>query len=177
MVKKITVFFLYLIFLILSIMYFTPKSNFYYFAEKQLQKIDIIISTETIDDRLLTFKVEYLDVSYNEIQSAKIDSVTIKIFGIYNSLNFENIVLSSVAQSFLPLNIENIHIVYSILNPLNIKIHALGDFGETNIEFNFIGRVLHVVLNPSELMLQDYQHTLQKLNKNENGEFIYDKTF
>jgi len=158
-------------------MYFTPKNSIYFLLEDKLEQVDIILSSETLQDRGFTFDIIDADISFKAISSAEIKKTKVNIFAVYNSISLNNITLSNTAKSFVPLNIQNVKVIYSILNPLNVDIKAVGDFGELKGEFNVLKRFLHLELKPSKNMLTNYKNTLKKLSKTKNGEFIYDKTF
>ena len=177
MVKKIILFFAYTLFFVVALMYFTPKSSVYFLLEEQLKKYDVVISSEEINERAFTLSVTDADVSFKSISSAKIAKSDLKIFAFYNSLNFEDITLSSTAKAFVPLRVERVELVYSILNPLNVTLYGVGEFGEVNAEFNILQRSLHLRLKPSQAMNNNYKNTLKNLTKTENGEFTYDKAF
>ena len=177
MVKKIAIFFSYTLFFITALMYFTPKDSIYFFLEEKLKKVDIVISSEQVNDSGFSLKIADADIYFKSISSANINEASIRVFAIYNSINFKNITLSKTAKSFAPLNIASVQAVYSILNPLNAKINAIGDFGILEAQYNILDKTLNLVLKPSKNMLKNYKHTLRKLSKTKNGEFIYDKTF
>ena len=177
MVKKISIFFAYAIFFMLAIMYFTPKDSIYFSFEEKLKHLDVVISSEQVEDSGFTLNITDADLSFKSISSAKINQSSITVFALYNSVSLKGITLSSTAKSFAPLNIESVNVVYSIVNPLNASIKAVGEFGELEGEFNIVDSSLHLELKPSQKMLKNYQSSLRKLSKTENGEFVYDKTF
>jgi len=171
MVKKISIFFL------LALMYFTPKDSIYFLLEEKLKQVDVVISSEQVEDSGFILNITDADLSFKSISSAKINEVSITIFALYNSVSLNGITLSTTAKSFAPLNIESAKVVYSIFNPLNASIKAVGEFGELEGEFNIVNNTLHLELKSSQEMLKNYQNSLRKLSKTENGEFVYDKTF
>ncbi len=177
MVNKLLRFFLYFIFFILALIYFTPKNSIYYFLEKELKPYGVIISDEEVTDRAFFLEILHSNISFEKIQSVSISTTDIKIFALYNSINFKDIVLSSVAESFIPLHVENVNIIYTILSPLHILGSSYGEFGEVHMSVSILERKLHVTLIPSELMLKKYQSTLGNFVKNQNGEYEYDKVF
>jgi hypothetical protein len=177
MVRKLAIFFAFVLFFISSLMYFTPKENIYFALENELKKYDVIISNEKIKDSGFTLELNDAEVFFKSIKSADIKSVNIKIFGIYNSLSLEDIKLSQSASSFLPLNIEKVTITHSIFNPLNINIYELGDDGELEGSFNLLEMALHIIFEPSELMLKKYKNSMREFKKSEDGSYSYDKTF
>ncbi len=67
--------------------------------------------------------------------------------------------------------------IYSILNPLNIKAYGVGEFGKIEAEFNILEQTLHVELKPAEIMSRKYKNTLSNFSKSEDGELCYDKNF
>jgi len=177
MVKKIIIFFAYTLFFVSALIYFTPKSSLYFFLEEQLKEHDVIISKEEVNDNGFILNLKGADISYKSIDSATVDNADIKLLLLYNSINLKGITLASTAKSFAPLSVQSVDVVYSIINPLNATLHAVGEFGELDAEFDIASNTLHLNLKPSKVMLQNYKGTLRNLSKIENGEFVYDKTF
>jgi len=177
MIKKAILFLMYFVFFVLALIYFTPKSSVYFLLEEELQKQNIVISSEKVSDGGFVFKIKHADISVKSIKSANIQETTLKIFAIYNSLNLKKIVLSDAFKSFVPLHVYNAEIVYSIIDPLDIKIRAVGKFGKLKANFNIIKNHLHLNLKPSNVMIKKYKSTLKNFTKIKNGEFAYDKTF
>jgi len=177
MVKKILIFFIYLIFFITSIIYFMPKVNLYYFLEHKLKPSSVIISMEEVEDKGLNLEIQNAKVFFKSIESAEISKINLSIFLIFNKLNAKNITLSSITKSFIPTKIDNIDVVMSVLNPLNAHIYATGEFGKAYGVYNIIDKSLKVKLTPSNIMKTKYKKTLMGLKKSENGEYEYVKNF
>lgn len=175
MVKKIAKFFAYFLFFIVLLMYFTPKESLYYLAEKELKSYGVIISSEDVKDRGLWLTIEHANVSLKAIPSALIKETSIKLFGVYNSVNIDNIALSSAASSFIPLNIAHLQIKYHILNPFHITFSTHGEFGKLQGTLNVLKHTLHIDLIASRVMKRKYRNTLRNLKKNSKGEYYYDK--
>ncbi len=177
MVKKIVIFFAYLSFFILALLYFTPKVSAYYFLETQLKKYDLIISSETPIDSGLSFNIQNATVVFKSIESAEIENINIKIFGLYNRVRVDNIELSSAVASFVPTKVSSVDISYHIGDPLHINAKVVGEFGTAEAVVDILERSVHLKLLPSAVMSKKYRHTLKNLKKSEDGEFVYDKTF
>jgi len=176
MVKILKLFgFIILFFLALS--YVTPKVNFYYLLEKKLQKQKIILSDEQIKDKGFTLNIKNTKVFYDSIESAKVEKINITTLFFFNYISIKNVKLSGIASSFIPINIKNIDVSYSIFNPINISISASGDFGESTGSFNLLDNNLNISINPSKLTLTKYKKTLKYLEKNQDGAYSYDTTF
>jgi len=177
MVKKIALLFAYLAFFILALTYFAPKANLYYLLEQELKKRDVVISEKNVSDKGFSLQLSDANVFVKSIKSANVKETDVKIFLLYNSIVLRDVTLSSAASSFIPLKIEEIKIVYSILDPLNVKAYGVGEFGEAEASFNVMERRLRLELAPSQKMLKNYSSTMRQVKKLEDGSYVYDKTF
>ena len=177
MVKKTFIFFAYVMFFISALIYFTPKISIYNYIEKELLNYDVIISNETVLDSGFSLNLTDADIFVKSIHSATVQEVDIKIFALYNNITLHNITLSNVAASFVPLNIENVTIRHSVIDPLRINAYSVGEFGEVEASLNILDRNVSVRLTPSALMLKDYRNSMKQLSKNEDGSYSYVKTF
>ena len=177
MVRKIGLFFSYFIFFVLSLMYFNPKISVYYFLENELKKHNIVVSDEVLEDHGFSLEVQNANIFVESIKSANVENIDVKMLVLYNSIDVKNISLSKVATSFMPLNIKKLSVSYMVFNPLNIKMYAVGKFGELNGVFNLLDFTFHADLKPSQLMLSKYQNSMRSFKKNKNGEYVYDKNF
>jgi len=177
MVKKIAKFLAYISFFILAIIYFAPKVSLYYLAESKMKPFDVVVTSEVLKDNGFSLDIKDGSVVVKSIESAKFENINIKLLGLYNFISVDNIYLSSTAKSFIPLYIRKINIQYYVLNPLNIDMFAIGEFGKVRAFVDLVKRELRVVLTPSKLMISKYKSSLKNLKKSENGEFTYAKTF
>jgi hypothetical protein len=172
---KVGRFFAYFFFFILALVYFTPKVNAYYFLEQELKSYSVVISDEKVKDSGFSLNITDATVSVKSVDGAKVSSADVKIFVFYNSINVKDITLSSIANSFMPLQIQSLSAKYSVFNPLNVVAVCIGDFGEASANINIIDRVVNVKIKPSQSMLKEYKNTLKNLKKSESGEYIYEK--
>ena len=175
MVGRLSKFFGYTLFFLLALMYFTPKVSLYYLLESKLLEHSIIVDKETIIDNGLSLSIENASVNVKSIESAKIENINLKVFGVYNKVSLENIKLSSVAASMLPTDISSVDITYNIFNPLQVSAEAIGGFGEAKVSFNIPEMALHLDLKPSKKMLSSHRQTLRNLKKSKEGDYSYDK--
>jgi len=158
-------------------MFFMPKVSTYYYAEQKLNKYQVILSNEEIMDNGLSLSVNNIDVSFEEIETAKIESFNAKLFLVYNAITLKNIQLASIAASFLPVKVDSVTIKYTLLDPLKIVAHSSGEFGEAKAEIHLLDRNASALIKPSKLMLQKHGKTLSMMKKQVNGEYVYVKTF
>lgn len=176
MVKRVLKYFGYLLFFVVALIAFMPKESFYYLLEKELQKFEVVISGETPHENIFSLELHNLSISAKGIDVAEVESAEITLFGFYNSADFTNIEVSSLIESYAPSHIEQLHVGYTIFNPLVLNAFAQGDFGEARIAFRLLDRAVNAVVKPSEVMKKKYKKTMQMLKKDENGEYSYAKT-
>ena len=174
---KLLKFLAYSLFFIFALIYFLPKQSLYYFAEQELQKQEIILSNEEIVEKIFSLELQHGTLSYKSIPSAKAAKIDIKLLAFYNVINIDDIHVSSVASTFIPLNIKNIELKQTLLNPFNLFLKAHGEFGEAKGVLHILDQNISLILKPSPLMLKKYSSTLHQLKKNEKGEYQYDQTF
>jgi len=123
MVKRIVGgFFLSLILLWL----FAPKVELYYLLEKSLKEKSIIISNETITDTWYGLKIENATLYVAGAKVANAAQLNFNFFLLYNTLKIDEL---KTYTNMAPKEINRFTAVYSILNPLNIKLDGEGSFG------------------------------------------------
>ena len=176
MVKKLFKFFLYALFFIAMLIFFIPKISLYYFAEKQFMKpYSLIVSSEKLQDNGFSLTIKDAKITLKSIPSAEVKTIDIKVLALYNTISIKDIKLASMASSFVPLNIYNIDIKYTILNPLNITIKSSGDFGDVDGRVDIVKREIYITLKASQIMRSKFKTTLKVLKRDKNGEYIYEK--
>lgn len=173
--KKVAFVFLNISVFMLFMLYLLPKENLYYLLEQSLKKQSVVLSNETVDDKGLQLELSGATLFYKGIESADIGKIRFDVFLLYNAVVFKEIKLSTIAEAFIPLNIERIELKYTIFNPLHVVGKASGAFGEADIFLHLLDKKIRVILSPSEIMLQKYKNSLQKFIKSENGEYVYEQ--
>ncbi len=177
MVKKTVKFLAYMLFFTFALMAFMPKEGFYYLLEELLQKEGVVISGERVDTSVVALHIEGLDVSFKGIESAHITDADVMLLGIYNAFDFKDVKLSSLVESYLPSDVANMTLHYSLLSPLELLFEAEGDFGSASGSFEFTKRSLELKLTPSTLMQMQYAKSLKMFKKADDGGYVYAKTF
>jgi len=177
MVKKLLKFFGFSLFFLFTLVAFMPKESFYFLFEKELAKFDVVISSEILDENLFSLGIQNLEISAKEVDTAVVQNAEITLLAFYNSVSLQNIELSSLVDAYVPSSIEHFKVSYTLLNPLVIYADALGEFGEASASFSILDRELQAVVKPSQRMLKEYKKSMRMLKKDENGEYVYAKTF
>ncbi len=177
MVKKILKFLAFTLFFVLALVAFTPKDSFYFLLEKNLKKFDVVVSNEILENNFLSLGIENLEISTKGVESATVAEADITLLLFYNSLKFTNIKLSSLVDAYAPAHVDTIEVTYTLFNPLVLHANAQGKFGQAEVAFNILDRALNIRLHPSKTMLSKYEKTMKMMKKDENGEYVYAKTF
>lgn len=170
--KKI---FIFILFLYIIIAFF-PKKNLYFLLENELFKHNIILFDEKLQDFGISFLINEANVSYQDINIGKIESLNL-LFGIfYNEVKSENIVFKDSIKRFVPQKINSLRLIYTPFYPTKAWIFSDGDFGEISGDISFIDKKLKIVLKPSKEMGQKYPMILSNFKLIE-GEYIYEQSF
>ncbi|MCK5854818.1 MAG: hypothetical protein KAG56_06315 [Sulfurovaceae bacterium] len=121
MVKRIFGgFFLLIIFLWLS----SPKQELYFLLEKELEKKDIIISNERFVDRWYGLEIYDADIYVKGIKMAKVESLKLHLFFLYNKLSVTN-----TQVEVDPKSIESVTAIFNVIKPYKVAIKSSGSFG------------------------------------------------
>lgn len=176
MIKSIVKYLMYGVFFMISLMLFFPKENLYFFVEKKLLEKKIVISDEQVESKLFSFIVSNADVYYKGIKFSKVKTVDIDTYLFVNSINIKKIKISDGFKSFVPQNIDNIKLKYSVLNPMIIEIISTGEFGSLSGNINVLDRTIIVYLKASNKMKNKYKNILKQM-KPEEGEYTYEYKF
>lgn len=166
-------FFVYICIFVLFLFIFLPKTQIYFYLEKQLQKEKIIIVENNINESIFHITLGELKLYRDDIYLANIEEINFTSFFIFNKLSVNNINIESSFAQFVPLQIDFVNFTYSILNPINILAFSKGSFGEAKLNFNLSTKTLNIVLNPSKNFKNKYKFILQKM-KQIKGEYLYE---
>ncbi len=171
--KKIGLFLLYIVLFLAALLFFTPKENLYYYAEEQLKPLHVVIGYEDVVDEGFTLSVHHASLYVQKIKSADIGKINLAVFGFYNRLDVENVVLDTTFEQFFPPIIEHLEVKQTIFDPLNVYAVAHGDFGEAEASVNLVDRNGTVYVTPSKMMTKRYRNTLRQLRRSKEGVYSY----
>ncbi len=154
---------------------FFPKENLYYFAHKQLISEGVLVSADTLREKPTSLELSNTKIYFEKIELANISTSDILLLGFYNHLEFDDIVLSTLSNGFLPPHITHAELSYSLLHPLEVFIKADGDFGKIEGSYNLQTREISIRLYASKRMLREYKNGLKIFKKLQKGEYLYEK--
>lgn len=175
--KKIALFFLYLILFFAALLFFTPKENLYYFGEEQLKSLGVVIGGEEAVDHGFSLSISHATLYVKKIRSAQVEKLDALILGLYNKISIENIVLDPAVEQFFPPEISHVNITHSLLSPLQIHGDAEGDFGSATAQINLADRNGTLIMVPSKMMRSRFRNTLRQLKKSKAGDYYYEFKF
>ena len=159
------------------IMLLLPKINLYYQLERLIEPYGVVLNDEKLDDKGLWLNIQDATLYFKEIESAHTRNIDVKLFGLYNRVNVDDIRLAETFEQFVPVHIERIEVTYSVIDPLHIRATAVGDFGSAEAKVAVRDRNATVIVQPSELMKTRYRSMLNKLEKDETGGYRYASRF
>ncbi len=175
--KKIALFLFYTVLFFGALLFFTPKENLYYFAEEQIKPLGVVIGYEETVDHGFTLEILHPKLYVQKIKSADIGSISVAIFGFYNAISVNNVVLDKTFEQFFPPLIKQIDMDNTLFSPLQFNAEAVGDFGEAKATVDLLERSAKIIVKPSKLMLSQYKNTLRQLKKSKEGDYYYEYKF
>ena len=174
--KKVALFFGYLLIAIFFVILLSPKVQLYYKLEQLLQTKQVILTQEHISDSGLSLHVKEAKLYYGDMYVASLSELSITPLLIYNTLHIESFTLSKEMEQFLPRDIDAIAISYSVIDPLHVTINAQGAFGALTGRVDLKARHLVLDLEPSATLLKKRPFWMRRLKKVE-GVYRYESSY
>ncbi len=114
----------------LALIFLMPKEQLFYTLKAVLQERKITISQEGLKDRLIDLKIEDAKLFYDGIESARIKSISVKPWLIYNSAVAKDISSGKDVKRVFDLKDGFVRISQALWYPFVVKIEAEGNFGK-----------------------------------------------
>lgn len=170
MVKRIVGgFFLSLIFLWL----FAPKVELYYLLEKSLKEKNIIISNESITDTWYGLKINDANIYLAGAKVANVNELNFNFFFFYNTLTINEIEMDKSLSNMAPKVIHELNVVYSVLEPLKLKLTGNGSFGVIDGTVALIDRKVEVLFP----VVKELKTIKKFLKKDKEKGWIYETNY
>ena len=152
---------------------FAPKVELYYLLEKSLKEKNILISNESITDTWYGLKIRNADIYVAGAKVSHIDELNFNFFLFYNTLKINEIKMDKTLSNMAPKEINSLSAVYSVLNPLNVKLDGAGSFGVLDGRVALRERKIEILF-PIEKELK----TIKKfLKKDKEKGWFYEKNY
>lgn len=160
-----------------ALLFFAPKENLYYLAEKKMAAYGIVFSGEALHERATALRVERAELYVKEVQSASIEQADIICLGLYNRVDARGVRLAPAFEQLFPGSIETVTLTYTVFDPLHLIAAAAGDFGTAEARISLRDRMARVVMTPSQLVTTRYAHMLGNFSRDETGGYVYEYRF
>jgi hypothetical protein len=158
--------------LYLGAVLFMPKSNLYYKAEELLNKQGVVIDNEEVRSSLINLKIMHPVAYYQGVDFARASMIKVTPLLFINTLEAENIELLSVAKKFLNISITTLKANHTILNPFNIKLNIVGNFGTASGYIDLKEKVIHIdIIEPKDI------NSIKKFLKKGKKGWYYESKF
>lgn len=172
-ILKIIFYFLVFLFFLLV---FLPKTNLYYELEKQLQKQDVIISNETIDESIFNLQVNAGDVYVKGIFASNINKLDLTSYLFYTKVNLDGIRFSQGFSNMVPTPIDNVSIIHSIIDPTKAKISGNSIYGTLEGYIDLVNSKIYLELKATPKMKSNYSKILNMM-KLKDERYIYEYNY
>lgn len=169
MVKKII---LGIFFAWFALVIFMPKTELYYALEKKLEKEEIKLNEQSINEGLFSLNVNDVDIYFKGVKVATIQNLSFFTVLFYTHIEVKKLIFDKLLQNKVPKMAEKADIAYNILSPLTINIDANGTFGIVKGEVSLSSYKIH--LNFIEVGKID---TIQPFLKKDAKVWFYEKSF
>ncbi|NPA73472.1 MAG: hypothetical protein GXO12_02055 [Epsilonproteobacteria bacterium] len=173
--KVLYMLFCFLLFIEISV-YFLPKEELFYFAQRKLNGYYIGFYSQKIEDKGFKLKTVNDSIKYDKLDIANIKEADLTTFVLWNDFIAKDIRLSDVSSSIVPRNIEYVKLIWSPFSGYKIKVDIKGDLGVAVGYIDILHKKIVITLKPSNLMKKRYYSTLRGLKKIKAG-YKYVKSF
>ena len=143
---------IFIVALYLGLIFFMPKSELYYFVEKQLNKQGVAIDNEVLNSKPTSLDILHPVAYYQGVDVARVAKIKVTPLLFINKVEADDIELLNIAKKFLNVTVSSLKLNHSILKPFRVKIDAKGSFGVANGYANLKSRVVHIdIVKPKNI--------------------------
>jgi len=167
----------YAILILVTVLYFIPKTNLYYKLEHTLQPHEIVIHNEHVDDKWFWLEITDAQFYVQKLESLHIQKAQIMLFGVYNQVDIEGITLAPTLGHFVPKEIQTVKLSYALYNPLNVNATLVGNFGTAEIVLDLYEGLATTDIKASKLMKSRFSATLENFTRDKKGVYHYEYRF
>jgi len=169
--KVLVLFILFFSFLII----FLPKEKVFFYTLNALSKKNILFKSYIFEDKPYSFYLKDSKIYYKNIQALKIQDFSLNTYIVYNKLIINGIKVDDSLKQFVPSNIKNVNIKYSVLNPLFIDIDIYSKEFKVKGYIDILQEKLVLNLNVSKMFKKQYSKLLRQIKyDNKTKEYKYE---
>jgi len=176
MIRKIAYFLIYFILFLEILIYFLPKKELWYLAQKRLQNDYITVNYEKATEGSFSFEIKNGSIKYDKLKIASFKEAEIISMLFYNELHIKNIIFSDIVSGITPKHIESLKLYWTPLDGYKIPLKAKGDMGSIEGFIDMWHKKILIILKASDMMKKGYRKTLKEMKKSKKG-YSYVKDF
>jgi len=133
-----------------AVILFMPKENLYYQLERVAAQEGIEINEASIKSGVFTLSVRSPEVYYEGVAVASAEALDATVFLLYDRVIITGIALDRTIASMVPLTVDKVELVYSILTPQKVTLKGEGSFGRCHGEIDLKERRVHISMDDPE---------------------------
>ena len=156
----------------ISMMFFIPKTELYFFGEKQLKKYQVIIGEEHIENRIFDIKLTNGKLFIDGIDMASFEKINIQPTIFINIIKLKNFKPNQSLKKIVPVEIKAFLLHHTLLNPMKIDITINGNFGDGEGILDWDKKFIKIYLKPKKS--KSFNQLKKFLKKTKEG-WIYEK--
>jgi hypothetical protein len=175
-VKKIAIVLIWAVIALEAIVFFLPKKELYYLAERYLEPLGATISSEEASDYGWLFSLKGGSVYYDRMEAANNDKTALIATIFYNELSVESFSFSKPIAAAFPPRVDFLKARHTIFMPHKIFFTSEGEIGAVSGWIDLFARKIRVVINAPSEVQQKYGQIFAVLEKTTEG-FVYERDF
>ncbi|MDR0664145.1 MAG: hypothetical protein LBF86_01300 [Helicobacteraceae bacterium] len=176
MVKKIVAALIWIVVALEAIVFFLPKKELYYLAERYMEQIGAFVSGEDASDYGWALSLKGGTLYYDRTAIAENARTTLITTIFYNELSVDSFELSDTLAAIAPARVDFLKARHTIFAPHKFFLSAEGAIGAATGWIDLFDRKIYLLINvPSETQ-QKYGQIFARLEKTSEG-FVYERDF
>jgi hypothetical protein len=176
MVKKIAAILIWAIVVLETFVFFLPKKELYYLAERYLDRVNIAVSNEEPSDYGWLFSLKGGTLYYDRMAIAQNAKISLLTTLFYDSLSIAPFTLSNELNSLFPARVDSLEARHTIFVPHKIFLSGEGEFGAFSGSIDLFSNKISLVINAPSQIQQKYGQIFAVLEKTSEG-FLYERDF
>ncbi len=168
-VSKLLYFIVCFVLFIEITIYFLPKRELWYLAQKELSKNLITVNSSKFQESGFYIDIKDSTINYDKLDIATVKDCKIESYLFYNEIVLKGIRFADIASNISPRNIKSLKIKWSVFDGNKIKIIGDGEMGHIDGYVDILKQKATIYLKASKLMKRRYRKTLRGLKKEKRG--------
>ncbi|GHS87029.1 hypothetical protein FACS189487_02380 [Campylobacterota bacterium] len=156
--------------------FFVPKRELYFAAERELEKLQVSISGEKASDLGWYFSINGGSIIYDRAKIAENGSASLIATIFFNRVKVESLTLSNNLASVAPKRIDSLEAIHTIFVPHKVFLSGEGEIGEISGTIDLLDRKISLLINAPTQIQQKYGQLFAGLEKTAEG-FLYESNF